>query len=101
MAFPFVKLFRTNEAACFETLSTLIMNWAAQWFQLFPHPPLPLLAQVEALLRHWDPQLAAVMESCMDGGCQSAAWGCMQTLFSEILTKEEWLKVDPHLPQGV
>jgi hypothetical protein len=45
---------------------------------------------------HWDPELLASL-SRAPGGFQAAAWALMQTLLTEVLSKQEWLKAFDHV----
>lgn len=94
MVFPFVKLYGTDEASCFETLATFFLNWGHDWFSLFPSPPFPILSRLDHLLGHCDPALRAAL-SAPRGGVQLCCWSILQTLFTEILDKDDWLKVSP------
>lgn len=92
MVFPFVKLFGADERTCFEVMATFITNWAAEWFCMFPHPPLPVLGQVEKLMLFWDAGLRDSMARST-GGFQAASWSLLRTLMTELLSRQEWLKV--------
>eukprot|EP00854_Cymbomonas_tetramitiformis_P013576 gene13576-16053_t len=96
MVFPFVKLFGADELACFEALATILSNWTKGWFELFPAPPLKILDHVEALVLHHDPELHYALTR-NGGGVSNCAWAIMQSLFTEVFSKEEWLKVWDHI----
>ncbi|XP_066540081.1 TBC1 domain family member 31 [Hoplias malabaricus] len=92
VAFPFVKLFQNNPLVCFEVVATVIVNWCQHWFEYFPNPPLNILSMVENVLAHHDKEL---LQHFVDFGVTSQlyAWPLLETLFSEVLTREEWLKL--------
>nr|KAF6426923.1 TBC1 domain family member 31 [Molossus molossus] len=92
LAFPFVKLFQNNQLICFEVVATLIINWCQHWFEYFPNPPINILGMVENVLAFHD---KALLQHFMDRGITSQlyAWPLLETLFSEVLTREEWLKL--------
>ncbi|KAM7075431.1 TBC1 domain family member 31 isoform 1-T1 [Molossus nigricans] len=92
LAFPFVKLFQNNQLICFEVVATLIINWCQHWFEYFPNPPINILGMVENVLAFHD---KALLQHFMDRGVTSQlyAWPLLETLFSEVLTREEWLKL--------
>ena len=96
MVFPFVKAFRTNEVQAFEAFLTLVNNHARGWFELFPDPPYGHLAEVEAVVKFHDPQVAKRMES-VPGGLQGAAWQLLSTLFTDVTTADEWLRLFDHV----
>ena len=92
MVFPIIKLFPNNQLICFEIIASMLLNWCQKWFEYFPNPPLSILVMIEALLAHHD---AALLEHFIsfDISAQIYAWPMLHTLFSEILTKDEWLIV--------
>uniref|UniRef100_UPI0037E9B930 TBC1 domain family member 31 n=1 Tax=Semicossyphus pulcher TaxID=241346 RepID=UPI0037E9B930 len=92
VAFPFVKLFQNNPMLCFEVVATVIVNWCQHWFEYFPNPPLNILSMAENVLAHHDKEL---LQHLVDCGITSQlyVWPLLETLFSEVLTREEWLKL--------
>ncbi|XP_074842810.1 TBC1 domain family member 31 isoform X2 [Carettochelys insculpta] len=92
LAFPFVKLFQNNQLICFEVVATVIVNWCQHWFEYFPNPPVNILSMVENILAHQDKELLQHLIN-YNVTSQLYAWPLLETLFSEVLTREEWLKV--------
>eukprot|EP00795_Rhopilema_esculentum_P001525 gene1525-15971_t len=92
LAFPFVKLCPNNQLICFEFIATVITTWCQKWFEFFPNPPLTILGMIETVLAHSDRHL---MEHLVKHNVttQEYAWPLMQTLFSEVVTKDDWLKL--------
>ncbi|XP_006830895.1 PREDICTED: TBC1 domain family member 31 [Chrysochloris asiatica] len=92
LAFPFVKLFQNNQLICFEVVATLIINWCQHWFEYFPNPPINILSMIENVLAFRDKEL---LHHFMDHEVTSQlyAWPLLETVFSEVLTREEWLKL--------
>ncbi|KAM9307966.1 TBC1 domain family member 31 [Gastrophryne carolinensis] len=92
LAFPFIKLFQNNQLICFEVVATVITNWCQHWFEYFPNPPINILGMVENVLVHHDKE---VLQHLVNFGVTSQiyAWPLLETLFSEVLTREEWLKL--------
>uniref|UniRef100_A0A8C2SZW3 TBC1 domain family member 31 n=1 Tax=Coturnix japonica TaxID=93934 RepID=A0A8C2SZW3_COTJA len=92
LAFPFVKLFQNNQLICFEVVATVIVNFCQHWFEYFPNPPVNILSMMENILAHHDKELLQhfIKYSVTS---QVYAWPLLETLFSEVLTREEWLKV--------
>nr|KAI8762589.1 TBC1 domain family member 31-like [Biomphalaria glabrata] len=88
--FPFVKLFQNNHLVCFELIVTIIVNWCQHWFEYFPNPPINVLSMIENLLAQHDPNLLQHFVSC-GVTSQIYAWPLLETVFSEVLTQEEWL----------
>ncbi|XP_059920916.1 TBC1 domain family member 31 [Gadus macrocephalus] len=92
VAFPFVKLFQNNPLLCFEVVATVIVNWCQHWFEYFPNPPLNVLSMAENVLAHHDPEL---LQHLAERGITSQLyiWPLLETLFSEVLTRDEWLRL--------
>ncbi|KAG8441648.1 hypothetical protein GDO86_010725 [Hymenochirus boettgeri] len=92
LAFPFVKLFQNNQLICFEVVATVITNWCQHWFEYFPNPPINILGMAENLLAHHDKEL---LQHFINYGVTSQiyAWPLLETLFSEVLTRDEWLRL--------
>ncbi|XP_012978024.1 TBC1 domain family member 31 isoform X2 [Mesocricetus auratus] len=92
LAFPFVKLFQNNQLICFEVVATLIINWCQHWFEYFPNPPINILSMIENVLAFHDKEL---LQHFMDRNVTSQlyAWPLLETVFSEVLTREEWLRL--------
>ncbi|KAG7474161.1 TBC1 domain family member 31 [Solea senegalensis] len=92
VAFPFVKLFQNNPMLCFEVVATVIVNWCQHWFEYFPNPPLNILNMAENILAHHDKEL---LQHLVDCGITSQlyVWPLLETLFSEVLTRDEWLRL--------
>uniref|UniRef100_A0A8D2HD45 TBC1 domain family member 31 n=1 Tax=Urocitellus parryii TaxID=9999 RepID=A0A8D2HD45_UROPR len=92
LAFPFVKLFQNNQLICFEVVATLIINWCQHWFEYFPNPPINILSIIENILAFHDKELLQHFIA-HDITSQLYAWPLLETVFSEVLTREEWLKL--------
>ncbi|PAA53477.1 hypothetical protein BOX15_Mlig017365g1 [Macrostomum lignano] len=92
LAFPFVKLFQNSQLHSMEVLMTVLTNWCGHWFEYFPNPPLNILAIIENLIAYHDKELYAHL--CARGvTSEILAWPLLQTLLTEVLTREEWLSV--------
>ncbi|XP_028392859.1 TBC1 domain family member 31-like [Dendronephthya gigantea] len=96
LVFPFVKLFQNNQLICFEVVATVLVNWCQNWFEFFPNPPINLLGMVENLLVYHDKNLLHHLVQA-DIKSQIYCWPIIETLFSEVLTKEEWLRIWDHI----
>ncbi|XP_075271731.1 TBC1 domain family member 31 isoform X5 [Opisthocomus hoazin] len=92
LAFPFVKLFQNNQLICFEVVATVVVNLCQHWFEYFPNPPVNVLSMMENVLAHHDKELLQHLIK-YNVTSQVYAWPLLETLFSEVLTREEWLKV--------
>ncbi|XP_075405425.1 TBC1 domain family member 31 [Tenrec ecaudatus] len=92
LTFPFVKLFQNNQLICFEVVATLIINWCQHWFEYFPNPPVNILSMIENVLAFRDKELLQHFLA-HDVTAQLYAWPLLETVFSEVLTREEWLRL--------
>ena len=87
--FPFVKLFQNNALVCFEVAASVLLNWCQHWFEFFPNPPINILSMVENLLAHHDKNLLNHFVTNKITS-QKYAWPLLESLFSEVMTKDEW-----------
>ncbi|TGZ56440.1 hypothetical protein CRM22_010160 [Opisthorchis felineus] len=92
MAYPFVRLFESNNLHAFEVVATVLNNWCEFWFKDFPNPPANILRIVDCLVRHFDPELHSHFTKC-HVTTEMYAWPLFQTVLSEIFTQEEWLQL--------
>ena len=92
LVFPFVKLYSSDDVAMFETVATVLTNWCGTWFESFPHPPVALLNAIESSLGRHDQELLRHFSDC-EVGPKTYAWLMLRTLFSEVLNKDEWLRL--------
>jgi hypothetical protein len=51
MAFPFVSLFGPDDVGAFEALASIFVNVLPGWFELFPNPPMHVIAVAEVRKR--------------------------------------------------
>lgn len=72
------------------------MNWCQHWFEYFPYPPVNILAIIENVFSHHDPQL---MSHLRGNGIttRTYAWSLMEVAFSEVLTSQEWCVLWDHV----
>eukprot|EP00127_Corallochytrium_limacisporum_P001206 Clim_evm41s44 gene=Clim_evmTU41s44 len=96
LVFPFVKTYEQNALAAFEVVVTIITNWASNWFDYYPHPPVAVLNCVENLLSHHDTTLLRHFVK-FEVTSKVYAWGMLQNFLSEILGKDDWLAVMDHV----
>ncbi|XP_058420868.1 TBC1 domain family member 31 isoform X7 [Diceros bicornis minor] len=68
------------------------VNWCQHWFEYFPNPPINILSMIENVLAFHDKKL---LQHFIDHDITSQlyAWPLLETVFSEVLTREEWLKL--------
>ncbi|KAM5136867.1 TBC1 domain family member 31 isoform 4-T4 [Callospermophilus lateralis] len=68
------------------------VNWCQHWFEYFPNPPINILSIIENILAFHDKELLQHFIA-HDITSQLYAWPLLETVFSEVLTREEWLKL--------
>lgn len=90
LAFPFVKLFQNNHLVCFEIIASVLVNFAQHWFEYFPNPPINILGMIENVIGHHDRYLLQHFVK-YNVTSQIYAWPLLETLFSEVLTRDEWM----------
>lgn len=96
LIFPFVKLFQHSGLHAFEMIISVLFNWSRDWFSFYPNPPIPLLASIENVIAEADPRLVRHL-TANEITSQIYAWPLMQTMFSEVLPKDDWLVLFDHI----
>ncbi|TPX40312.1 hypothetical protein SeMB42_g04226 [Synchytrium endobioticum] len=96
LVFPFAYLMVNDTFMCFEVLMTLLLNWCQKWWEYYPNPPVELLSMFEELMMHHDCELLAHFVKYKVTS-QVYVWTFVQSLFSELFVREEWLRVMDHL----
>ncbi|XP_048523369.1 TBC1 domain family member 31 [Dendroctonus ponderosae] len=88
--FPFVKVFHKKPIACFELCCTTIINWCQHWFEYHPLPPVNILAIIDNMLMEHD---TVSLQHFAENDIKpiTYSWSLLETAFSEVLTKPEWL----------
>lgn len=75
---------------------TFLLNWGSRLLVTFPQPPAPVLAAMEMALRRADPVLAAHLRG-LSVGALSFGWPLLRSAFSEVLSREDWLRLLDHV----
>ncbi|KAJ3209747.1 TBC1 domain member 31 [Dinochytrium kinnereticum] len=96
LVFPFVKLFLNDMFSGLEVIMTILINWCQKWWDYFPNPPLECLDVIEDLMEYHDSELLAHFVKHKVTS-QVYGWTCMSTLFAEIFSQADWLKVWDHM----
>uniref|UniRef100_A0A0G4HK26 TBC1 domain family member 31 n=1 Tax=Chromera velia CCMP2878 TaxID=1169474 RepID=A0A0G4HK26_9ALVE len=94
--FPFVKIFGSDLLLTFEIVMTVLLHWGVGWFDFFPSPPLKILSNMSQALATTDPQLHRHISN-LCGGPLTSIWAPLQTVMSEVLGRNEWLRLWDHL----
>eukprot|EP00501_MAST-03F_sp_TOSAG23-6_P000809 GSMAST32.ASY1.ANO1.839.1 assembled CDS len=93
LSFPFVKTTSTSDdVVSFELLSCVLMHWCKGWYANMPGPPVVLLESFERCLISHD---ATLHRHFTDIGiaADEYCWPMLQSAFSEVLTRPQWLKL--------
>jgi hypothetical protein len=111
LVFPLVKVFANDMFSGFEVVMTIIINWCQKWWEYYPNPPIECLNVLEDLLAYHDKELYAHFNRLKVTSQVSFfsspkylvtflkvyGWSMMQSLFTELFSKSEWLKLWDHL----
>ncbi|CAM9730208.1 unnamed protein product, partial [Ascophyllum nodosum] len=90
--FPFVLLFGQDDLGAFEAAMSFLLHWGSRMLVTFPQPPVPILVGMELALRRVDRELSAHLKS-LSMGALCYGWPLLQSAFSEVLARDEWLRL--------
>jgi len=90
LAFPFIKLFENEELLCFEVLLSFFLQWGQNLFENHPAPPANVIKSMEEVLKFHEPELFAHIQE-KNINIRIYAWLGLQNLFTDLLTKQDWL----------
>ncbi|OAF70697.1 TBC1 domain family member 31 [Intoshia linei] len=96
IVFPFIMIFINNQLIAFEIIMTFLINWAANWFEYFPNPPISLLASIEQIFMMYDSQLLNHFIAYKVTS-QIYAWSLIKNLMTEVLSSSDWLIIMDHI----
>eukprot|EP01064_Diplonema_japonicum_P039001 TRINITY_DN9664_c0_g3_i1.p1 TRINITY_DN9664_c0_g3~~TRINITY_DN9664_c0_g3_i1.p1 ORF type:complete len:1344 (+),score=337.37 TRINITY_DN9664_c0_g3_i1:52-4032(+) len=96
LVFPITKAFGSNVKAAFEVTLVFLQNWGQAYLANYPHYSYPAVLLIDSLLEQLDPETLEVLR---DRGCpvEWYAWSPMTTLFTDLLSTNEWLQVMDHV----
>jgi hypothetical protein len=94
--YPWLLTFGPDDLGAFEAVATTLANWCQRFYECHPNPPVELLAGVERLLRHHCPTLHCHLVE-VGAGPVDWAWPLLESLFSRVLGRAEWLVLWDHL----
>lgn len=95
--FPFVKLFKNDALACFESVATILYNHCQLWFEFAPvEHSHNYLALIDNLLAAMEPKL---MDFYRENDISSEIYAIplMETAFSEVLDSQQWTHLWDHI----
>lgn len=96
MVFPFIKVIPNDDLLVFEIVLALILQYQQVWYEGYPGEPVVVLGAVEQILEFEDPKLVAhLRENAFTP--QVYAWPLLKTLFTDVLPRDDWLRLMDHL----
>ena len=95
LVFPFVSVFNADIQSCVEVVLSFLQNWGREFFKFYPHYPVNLVSLVNHLLKLEDPDLHRHLTNKAVGP-DIYVWEVMSSLYSDVLTRAEWLQVMDH-----
>lgn len=96
MVFPFIKCIQNDDLLVFELVMAVIVQFQQTWYEGYPAEPLVPLQAIEAVIEAEDPKLLQHLRA-QAFTPQVYAWPILKTLFTEVLTRDDWLKLMDHL----
>lgn len=98
LMYPFQSVYGSNDIACFESVLTILFLFGYEWYQNYPQPNLELIQRCNTMLLQQDHKLYYHMTHHLQiHNPGMIAWILMSTLFTEILTKDNWLQLMDHI----
>ncbi|GMF57491.1 unnamed protein product [Phytophthora fragariaefolia] len=96
VVYPFVKIFRENDLAAFESSVSVILHWCADFLISLPYPPVFAMSAIEKELARRDAQLYDHFTRYQVAS-EAYAWSLLKTIFTEVLSEDEWMCLWDHL----
>lgn len=95
IVFPFVKVFAGDIQSVIEVLLSFFLNWGQEYFTFYPHPPVSIISFLNHTLKSED---APLWQHFDDHGIGTDVWAWMpmQSVYTDVLTRNEWLQVMDH-----
>jgi hypothetical protein len=96
MIFPFIKVIPNDDLLVFEIILALITHYQQTWYEGYPAEPIVVLNAIERVLEVEDPKLLSHLRG-QAFTPQVYAWPILATLFTEVLPREDWLRLFDHV----
>lgn len=96
VVYPFVKIFRENDLAAFEASLSVLLHWCGDFLRSLPYSPVTILSALDKELQRRDPQLHSHLVQHQITA-EVYAWGLLKTIFTEVLSEDEWMTLWDHL----
>lgn len=95
IVFPFVQLYGSDTQSVVEVCLSFLVNWGKEFFSFYPHRPVSIVSYLNHTLKHEDAELWNHLDEC-GVGVDVWGWDVMWPLYTEILTRNEWLQLMDH-----
>lgn len=74
----------------------MLSNWCQCFYKYHPNPPVDVLLAATSLLEYHVPHLSQHLQA-IGAGADVWAWPLLQSLFSRVLQRADWLMLWDHL----
>ena len=91
LIFPFTTLFQ-SDIVIVEIVMTLLIWWGYSWHMVYPNEPSHIIQAIDELLLLHDPKLHLHFD-VLEISAGEIGWRLISTLFTEFLSKSDWLKL--------
>jgi len=96
LVFPFTIVFGVDELATLEVVMTILMWWGYSWHATYPQPPVHIIDSIDRVLHIADAKLYNhLVKHNLPPGV--AGWAMVSSLFTEVLSRENWLRLMDHI----
>ena len=75
---------------------SLIVQWMQVWFESYPAEPLAICVAIEQIVAADEPRLVQHLRG-LSFGPERYGWPLLTSLMTEVLNREDWLKMIDHL----
>ena len=96
LVFPFTIVFGVDELATLEVVMTILMWWGYSWHATYPQPPVHIVDSIDRVLHLADTKLYNHLSKCQ-APPGVAGWAMVSSLFTEVLSRENWLRLMDHI----
>jgi hypothetical protein len=92
LVFPLIHIFGEDEIAIFEASMLFLLFWGNSWHIAYPHAPEHIIESLSKILQQHDSRLYfhLINLGIVPG---EVAWNLLSTIFTEFLSKSNWLKL--------
>jgi hypothetical protein len=95
IVYPFQSVFSSDVQSTVEATLGFCSNWGKEFFTYYPHAPVALMSLITHLLKAEDPELLTHFTD-VGLGPEVFVWDVISAVYTEVLTKSEWLQIMDH-----